>query len=158
MIKKFKIDFLSKHQDLIEEIAQLKLSAFGHMVPDKKLGDFIEGLHQHCNTDQLPITWVALDDRKFVGTFSLRPCDLQSHQHLAPWLGSVVVVPEHRNRGIGAELVKEAENKAKTLGYNFLYLFTPNKAAWYSRFGWDTLELSCLNSTPITIMQKNLTI
>jgi N-acetylglutamate synthase-like GNAT family acetyltransferase len=68
----------------------------------------------------------------------------------------IYVVPEKRNCGVGSELVKEAENRARTIGYNLLYLFTPNKAAWYSKLGWETIELSCLNGTPITIMHKQL--
>jgi hypothetical protein len=53
-------------------------------------------------------------------------------------------------------LVKEAEAMAKKRGNDFLYLFTPNKAAWYSKLGWNIIELSDLNNVPITIMSQPL--
>ena len=151
-----KFDFLIHHKDLIQTIAELKFSEFSYLVPEKTLDDFIEGLYRHCNTEEFPITYVALEGKNFLGTFSLRVCDLNSHSHLSPWMGSVLVPPDKRNRGIGSFLVKEAENKAKERGYNSLYLFTPNKRAWYTKLGWITIKESSLAHTPITIMQKHL--
>lgn len=152
-----KIDFLLNHKHLIEEIAKLKFLEFSHLAPEKTLDDYIKGLREHCNDKQFPITYIVLENENFLGTFSLRACDLDSHKQFTPWMGSVLVPPEKRNQGIGAFLVKQAEEKSKTMGYDFLYLFTPNKADWYAKLGWNTVDLSTLKNTPITIMRKSLT-
>ena len=151
-----KFDFLVHHMGLIRRIAELKFSEFSYLVPGKTLEDFITGLHEHCNDQKLPITYVALENENFFGTFSLRECDLNSHCHFRPWIGSVLVPPEKRNQGIGSLLVKVAENKAKEMGHDFLYLFTPNKAPWYTKLGWTAIEKSSLNNIPVTIMHKYL--
>lgn len=151
-----KFDFLAHHIKLIPKIAELKFSEFHYLVPKKTIDDFIRGLHNHCNDGKLPISYVALEGDHFLGTFSLRERDLDSHSHLIPWIGSVLVSPEKRNQGIGSLLVKEAEVKAKEMGFDLLYLFTPNQAPWYTKLGWDTIEKSILNNIPITIMRKPL--
>lgn len=151
-----RIDLLLNHTHFIDRISELKLKEFGYLVPNKTIDDVVNGLKEHCNDVSLPITWVALEGQDFVGTFSIRACDLPSHKHFAPWLGSLVVPPEKRNKGIGAYLVKQSEKIAANMGYEFLYLFTPNKAAWYEKLGWEAVESLSFNNIPITIMQKSI--
>lgn len=151
-----KIELLLDHQYLIPEIAQLKFQEFGHLVPEKTVQDFIKGLENHLNDRELPITFVVVENKQFVGTFSLRKSDLNTHQHLSPWVASVLVTPSKRKKGIGAFLVKRAEGIAKELGYNCLFLFTTYKEAWYSKLEWQTLERTVFNNGPITVMKKTL--
>lgn len=151
-----KFDILANNPDLIQRIAELKFSEFSYLVPGKTLDDFVRGLWEHCNDKTFPITYVALEGKDFLGTFSLRKCDLNSHSYLSPWIGSVLVPTEKRNQGIGALLVKEAENIAIEMGQDFLYLFTPNKESWYAKLGWVIIEQSFLNNISITIMHKSL--
>ena len=151
-----KVDLLKNHTHLLEEIAKQMFFEFGPLNPSKTLADFIVGLKKHCNDTHLPMTWVVLENGYFIGTFSLRQYDLASHADLSPWLGSVLVPLEHRNRGIGAFLVKQAEGMAQEMGFNLLYLFTPSKSSWYAKLGWETTSQSDLNKTPITIMQKSI--
>lgn len=151
-----KFDFLINHTRLIPKIAELRFAEFSYLVPGKTLDEFVNGLQEHCNDCKLPITYVALKGNDFLGTFSLRQCDLHSHSHLTPWIGGVLVPSEKRNQGIGSLLVKEGEAQAREMGFDSLYLFTPNKAPWYTKLGWSTVETASLNHTPITIMQKTL--
>ena len=123
------IEFLKDHQHLIPEIAELKFQQFGGSVPNKTLHDYKKGLETHLNKKELPIAYVLVENKQFLGTFSLRKCDMDTHQHLSPWIGGVLVDPSKRNKGIGALLVKSAEMIANELGYDRLYLFTPNKTA-----------------------------
>ena len=148
------IALLLDHQYLMPEIAELKFQQFGYLVPGKTLQDFKKGLETHLNDKKLPIAFVVVENKQFIGTFSLRICDMDTHQHLSPWIGSVLVHPSKRNKGIGAFLVKSAEMIANELGYNHLYLFTPDKAAWYAKLGWQTLEHTYFNNIPVTVMEK----
>lgn len=149
------IELLLDHQYLIPEIAKLRFQQFGYLVPEKTLNDFIKGLESHLNDKKLPITYVVVENKQFFGTFSLRKSDMDTHQHLFPWLGGVLVHPSKRNKGIGAFLVKKAEMIANELGYNHLYLFTPDKAAWYAKLGWKPLEHTFFKNVPVIVMVKH---
>lgn len=151
-----KIELLADNVKLIPEIAELKFQEFGYLLPDKTLENFRLGLETHLNDQLLPIAYVVTDSKKFVGTFSLRKYDLHSYTHLTPWLGSVLVHPDKRKQGIGSFLVQQAEEIAKEMGYSSLYLFTPNKAAWYSQLGWRQVEETVFNNFPVTLMTKKL--
>lgn len=151
------VELLLDHAHLIPEIAQLKFQQFGYLVPEKTLCDFHKGLESHLNDKKLPIAFVVVEDNQFIGTFSLRICDMDTHQHLSPWVGSVLVRPDKRKQGVGTFLVKKAELIAKDYGYQRLYLFTPDKAAWYAKLGWKTLEQTNFNGTHATVMETNLT-
>lgn len=155
-MRKLKIELLLEHPYLIPEIADLKFREFGYLVPEKTLSDFHKGLETHLSYRELPITYIVVEDKQFIGTFSLRKCDMDTHQHISPWIGSVLVHPDKRNQGIGAFLVKNAEMMAKERGYGHLYLFTPNKAAWYAKLGWEILENTVFNNVPVTIIKKKL--
>jgi predicted N-acetyltransferase YhbS len=148
---------LSKHLQLIPEIAELRLKEFGYLLPDKTILDFRWGLESHLNDLYLPITYVVFGENKeFVGTFSLRKHDLDSHLHLSPWLGGVIVIPSKRNQRIGSFIIKKAESMALERGYSSLYLYTTNKETWYLKLGWKKLENAFFNNFPITIMLKEL--
>jgi len=151
-----KIEYLLHHPDLIPEIAELKFREFGYLVPGKTLEDFHQGLEKHLNDKEFPIAYVVRENKKFIGTFSLRKVDLDTHKHLFPWMGSVLVHPDMRNRGIGSFLVKNAEIIARELGYPHLYLFTPDKAAWYAKLGWTITQHTLFDSNPVTIMEIQL--
>lgn len=146
------IELLLDHQYLIPEIAALKLRYFGF--PDKTLQDYEKGLETHLNESKLPIAFVVVENKQFIGTFSLRICDMDTHQHLSPWMANVLVHPSQRNKGVGAFLVQRAEMRAQELGFDRLYLYTPDKAAWYAKLGWQTLEHSFYNNEPVTVMEK----
>ena len=151
------LDLLVNQIHLIPVIARLKYDEFAYMVPGKNVEQFEDGLRTHLNHTELPLTYVRVNElQEFIGTFSLRLHDLDSHRHLTPWLASVVVSPDQRRQWIGEYLVREAEKKAAEMGIKTLYLFTPNKEAWYQKLGWQTIEKSFLNTIPITIMQKQL--
>ena len=151
------IELLVDHQYLISELAELSFYEFGYLVPGKTLQDYIRGFEAHLNSNKFPITFVIVENTQLVGTFSLRKSDMNTHQHLSPWIGSVLVHPSRRGMGVGTFLVKNAKMKVKELGYDCLYLFTPNKAAWYTKLGWEVLEQTFFYHTAVTVMKTSLT-
>lgn len=152
----YTVDFLVNHQNFIPKIAELRFAEFSYLVPGNTVNDSVNRLREQCNDRILPICYVALKGEEYIGSFALRQYDLDTHNHLTPWLGGVFVPPEKRHQGIGVMLVKEGENKAREMGYSVLYLFTPSKAAWYEKRGWSQLEQASYNGFPMTVMQKYL--
>jgi len=86
--------------------------------------------------DDIPQTYVAMDGRELVGSFSLWRCDVQSRQDLFPWLGGVIVKLNRRNEGIGSYMVRKAIRITKELGYGELFLST-QLIDYYDRLGWN---------------------
>jgi len=148
-----KIEYLIDHTRFIPEIAELKYNHYRSLAPEKTLGDFHNGLKRDLSDGGLPVAFVVVEKEKYVASFSLRINDLESHKHLTPWLGGLFVHPAMRNQGIGTGLVKEAKSIVKTMGYDCLYLYTSEKANWYTKLGWEPIENSFLNQGAITIMK-----
>lgn len=152
----FKVEKLIDHQHFIPEIAALKLEEYRRFVPDITLEDLVKGLEKNLSDFAFPIAYIVQENGRFVGAFSLRVCDLESHKHLTPWLGGLFVHPEQRKRGVGAFLISQAEVFAKERGFHILYLYTAEKALLYAKRGWTTIETAYFKHNPITIMEKRL--
>jgi GNAT superfamily N-acetyltransferase len=100
---------------------------------------------QRAASDRVPLSMVAIEESMPVGMISLKLDDLWSRKDLNPWLASLYVVPEFRNRGIAEMLVNAVVEKARALGYQELYLFLgPEEhmdlALYYSNRGWHYME------------------
>jgi GNAT superfamily N-acetyltransferase len=98
----------------------------------------------------LPQTYVALADTLPVGMVTLKLDDLWSRKDLNPWLSSLYVVPEFRNRGVGWDLIGVVINKSAEIGYDCLYLFlgsreTARLESYYVTRGWQMFDHSMDN-------------
>ena len=85
---------------------------------------------------ELPLTFVAIEGEKLVGTVGLWRCDLISRQDLYPWLAALYIDENQRGRGLGEKLQQHVIDYARTLGYPQLYLYSACKD-YYERFGWE---------------------
>ena len=85
---------------------------------------------------EMPLTFVAVDGEKLVGTVGLWLCDLISRQDLYPWLAALYIDENQRGRGLGAKLQEHVIDYARRLGYPQLYLYSACKE-YYERFGWQ---------------------
>jgi predicted N-acetyltransferase YhbS len=83
-------------------------------------------LRQATTPDSIPLSRLALVDGIPVGTVNLVENDDDQRKHLRPWLAALLVVPEHRRRGIGSALVRDLQRCAAMLGIDTLYLGTDN--------------------------------
>ena len=80
------------------------------------------------------LAFVAVDGKRVVGTARLWNIACGSGEP-ALLLGPVAVASEHRNRGIGAALVRRAMAQAGRLGHQAVILV--GDEAYYSRFGFS---------------------
>lgn len=83
----------------------------------------------------LPLTFIAVDGERLLGTVGLWRCDLISRQDLWPWLAALYVDESQRGKGLGEILQNHAINYARDQGFNTLYLYSACRN-YYERFGW----------------------
>jgi predicted N-acetyltransferase YhbS len=151
------ISLLADHP---EYIAMLAPPAFEHWQQygfPGTLADRRQKLREHCQREKLPIAWVAHEGDQVLGTIALRLHDLPDYREFSPWLGGLFVLPEYRQRGVGAALCQTVEQFALTeRGVQTLYLFTLDRQDWYASLGWAALQPCEYAGNPGTIMQKAL--
>ena len=130
----------------------------------------IEGFHQRLNDDRIPCAIVALKNGVPIGVVSLKEefftfPSKQNDPEFAhfpkggPWLGSLQIVSEERNKGLGTELLRIVKTIASDLGYSRLFLYTSNadNTTWYCQRGASILNTQLFHNHTITIMQMALT-
>ena len=112
-------------------------------------------MQQYLNNRFIPSTFVARD-KAVMGSASIVANDMETRTDLTPWLASVFVAPEHRQKGIGKKLVLHVMNHAKNEGIKKLYLFTTDRKDYYQRLGWEVNSSTQYHGHEVTIMQISL--
>jgi GNAT superfamily N-acetyltransferase len=130
---------LADHQHLVPTVAGWLFSEWGMYEPGHTVAEAEARLRRRLSRDQLPIVLVALRGEACVGTATLRANDLSTRPDLTPWLASVFVPPAERGHGIGSALVTAVEERARTLGFDRLYLRTFDRQSLYARLGWSVV-------------------
>lgn len=147
-------DFL-QHIPALAEIWHEQISR--HWVPNASVEKAKQNLIKHANDEQLPMTFVALDNDQPVGMASLRENDgIQPDR--TPWLGSLVVDPAYRKQKIGEKLIDVVKQRAALLGYPKLYLlaFDETISTWYTSLGWKSIGTDELFGHSVAVMDINL--
>lgn len=87
-------------------------------------------------------TIVAVEDNKYLGSVAIFENDLTSRKDLIPWLASLIVTPESRDKKVGAKLMDQVKIEVKKQGYDKLYLRTGNAHEYYLKRGWNLVEMT----------------
>jgi predicted N-acetyltransferase YhbS len=152
-----RIEPLADHPHLAPILARWHGAEWADLIPEWGPEAALAELLTHTNRDTIPITMVALDGDRLLGSVSLIVEDLAGWEHLTPWLASVFVAPDARSGGIGTALVTHATQLAARLGVSRLHLFTEGQLAFYERLGWHAFGNATSQSHPVTIMALDLT-
>ena len=147
------IRLLDHDPKLVRTISQWHQRQWGHL-STRTTEDRIAEFAGHGT--EVPLTLVGFAGRELIGTASLLVHDMDIHPELAPWLGSVYVLPEHRRRGHGKQLVAGVTDQAARLAVSTLYLFTEDRERFYAAMGWETLETLPYHGETVTIMKLAL--
>lgn len=150
------IAYLDQHLDAIPTLARWHHMEWAAVTPHLSVADRIAGFRARARRGTVPTSFVAILDANVVGLACLVENDVQSHQHLTPWLASVLVAPQHRGRGIGSSLSERTTEEARVLGFPKVYLFTFDRQSFYARLGWSALEDTHYAGAPGTIMVRTL--
>ena len=98
---------------------------------------FFASIVEHSQTPgALPITFVAVEGERLLGTVGLWRCDLISRQDLYPWMAALYVAPEARGQGLAGKLQQHVIGYARAQGYTELFLYSACRD-FYESFGWQ---------------------
>jgi N-acetylglutamate synthase-like GNAT family acetyltransferase len=152
-----KILNLKEIPDTIPTLAKWHHEEWAYLNPQKSLEKRIESYREYLGEALVPSTYVALEKSTVLGSASIIKHDMDTRVEYSPWLASVFVHPDHRERGVGSKLVSHVMSTAKKSGFESLYLFTPDRESFYKRLGWTTIHREPYNATQVTIMILNFT-
>lgn len=147
--------------DLREQPGQIPLLAAWHhhqwreINPGQTLQQRIERMQAYLRDELVPSTYVAMEQEEVLGSAAIVEYDMRI-EGCTPWLASVYVHPEFRRQGIGSALVNHVMEQARAAGIKHLYLFTPNRAQFYQRLGWEVMSEEPYHGQHVTIMKLNL--
>ena len=98
-------------------------------------GDACFDLESRCNHDKIPIGLVAMREQEVQGTVAL---GLDEATSLAPSVIGLLVGSKHRRQGIGTLLIESAQDLAKQLGFDRMFLSTMVLDELLIRLGWKS--------------------
>jgi len=143
----------------IPQIAQWHFDEWHPLFPDRTVADFAAELAESLQSDEIPQTWLLLDQHNEIcGTGSLLLRDMNTNQHLSPWLANIFLRPESRGQGLGRALVLQLMQQAWQLGVPVLYLFTEDQQAFYEKLGWQLHHRELYEGQWVSVMQCALAV
>lgn len=151
-----KILNLAAAPEHIPTIAAWHHAQWGYLNPGTTVETRIQKMQRYLKGHAVPAMYICVDGDQLVGTAALVENDMDSHPELSPWLASVYVNPDYRNRGVGAALVKHVVSKAKAQGFRPLYLFTPDQKNFYQSLGWEFMAQESYRGGEATLMKITL--
>ena len=102
----------------------------------------------------LPVTWVAHHPSgALMGSVSLVLDDLPGHSGLNPWVASLFVFPKFRGRGLGRVLTQTVLDFVTKHRHPHAYLFTEDKASFFSKFGFMISAKTQAQGHEVTLMR-----
>ena len=144
---------LKEYKEFIPTLAEWHHRQWAYLNPGDSVERRISELEAESESDGIPKTFVAVSGDTLLGSASLLPHDMDIRMDLSPWLASVYVAAEHREKGIGTALILHVMGEAKNLGYRTIYLYTPDREALYARLGWSLLERVVYHGHQMPIMK-----
>ena len=152
-----RIEYLADYPEHLPQLAEWHHAEWGKYNPVVTVEKRMERMQEHLAKRQVPTTFIALDGYELMGSASILAQDMHDGgTDLTPWLASVYVSPDFRERGAGSALVNRVEEEARALGVETLYLYTPDRESLYARLGWAVRERREYMGIPVVIMEKGM--
>lgn len=123
-----------EHKDTVIEWMN---NEFGNATSYNFYRDIVE---HSMKENQVPITFVMVEDGELLGTVGIWRGDLLSRQDLFPWLSALIVNPKYRNRGIGIELQNYVLQYCKEKELKEIYLYT-DLENYYEKNEWIKFDV-----------------
>jgi GNAT superfamily N-acetyltransferase len=138
------------------EVTVALAKAYHAAWPGSSVEKNVEWLRASAQKEHIPLVIVALSNNEVCGAVALLTESVHSRPQLGPWLGGLIVWPEHRLKGLGAKLVAAAEVQAQNLGVPCLYTGTALPTESLTRQGWETLERLEEDGEQLTVLRKQI--
>lgn len=152
---RLRIDYLKNNPLFAGRLAELCGKEWEHLYVDWDRSAARREFESQRSGGALPLSLVAIDENELLGMVSIIFDDLPGYEHLNPWVASLFVLPEHRKKGAGSRLVREAERLLVLNGVARAYLFTESACSFFERLGWLAIEKTACNEHPIVILTKD---
>lgn len=123
---KLTFDYINDHPEYIPIIAEWHIGQWGHILPDFTLHSYKEYLSSNYQKGGIPSLFVAIDNKKAIGTAALDDYDMDTQPELSPWIASLYVDKDYRKKGVGTALINRVIEEAYSSGIKKIYLFTAN--------------------------------
>ncbi|QUY47847.1 GNAT family N-acetyltransferase [Serratia plymuthica] len=123
---------LADYPQYLQQVVDWQWRAFGG---ENSRAFFASVVESGLRGADLPITFIALQGEKPVGTVALWRCDLISRQDLTPWLAALYVDESQRGSGLGLRLQQHVQDYSRRAGFSELYLYS-EFSGYYERHGW----------------------
>ena len=135
-----KIISLSKFPDYASILAHWSFKEW-YLSREIDFNIVVKSYIERSKNDMIPCTFIAVSGSMPVGMVSLRDNDLWTREDLNPWLASLYVLPEYRNRGIGNMLVSTIIKRSGEYKLSRIYLFIGTNEHmdlenYYLKRGW----------------------
>jgi aryl-alcohol dehydrogenase-like predicted oxidoreductase/ribosomal protein S18 acetylase RimI-like enzyme len=156
-----RLDFLKNCPQVIPILVQWLYEEWKPYDASLTKEKLIHSFKMRLNNHAIPITFVVLKDGLPLGVISLKKetaPEFADFPENSIWMGSLQVIPEERNQGIGQELLRFSQTIARQFGYEKLYFYTSNPAnvKWYLKRGAQVIEERPFRHHKITIMEISL--
>lgn len=145
--------YLADRPEDLDELARWHHDEWSQLRGGESLHECRRGLEATMTRDGFPVTVVAVDDDRLLGSASLVESAMETRPELTPWLAGVYVDAGERGRGIGSALIERIIDEAAVRDFDEIYLFTTEYAAWYERFGWETIDDDHYHGFEVTVMR-----
>lgn len=130
------IEHLADHIEYIDTVTNWLWKEFGN----ENNYDFFHSIIINSLTkNNLPLTFIALEDNELAGTIGLWRSDLVSRQDLFPWLSALYVKENFRGKRIGQKLQNFLVQYCKEAGFKELFLYTDINN-YYEKTGWEYID------------------
>ena len=149
------IHFLEEYPGFIPQLAEWCHEEWKDVWGGKTVEEVRAYFAANTSREQIPITYVAVEEGRLCGTVTLdlEDLDLRGYEDVSPWLVCLYVEGAHRGRGLGRQLVYHAKAQAPGLKLSSLYLWTENLEPMYLQLGWRVLQWTQYHGRDITIMR-----
>lgn len=151
------IKFLKEYPQIVPILAEWTYQEW-HSYDDSLTVERAQhSFNSRMNDDQLPLTLVAFNGTTPIGMVSLKKGEPEFKRYSgnSPWLGSLHVVSQARQKGIGKLLLTHARKHAGRLGYSeiFLYASNPEVPEWYQKQSAVVVDKKEFRNHTVTLMK-----
>ncbi|HMO57656.1 MAG TPA: GNAT family N-acetyltransferase [Roseiflexaceae bacterium] len=154
---RIRIAFLIDHPEAIPTLTRWFQAQWPAYYAARTPADIARDFLAEAHREGLPVRLLAFADGEVAGTITLRDQALSSIPGYHPGLGGLLVVEQHRGRGIGTELVRAGMQLARQQGYERVYATTITARGILERLGWKLIEVVSHNSEQLLMFCCELT-
>ena len=146
------VELLADHPHLIPVVGEMRWREWGHAPEPERLEWWVDVTGQEAGRDELPVTWVAIDERgQAAGAVGLGRFDIEERRDRSPWVLGMIVLASQRGQGIGRRLMGALEAWAAQHGYSRAWVATGGPAVdFYRKCGWELVETFTRSSGEMT--------